>query len=107
MAAGAGLVTDSETDTVPVQIQRLKVERVHGTGGLLAMAEVLIGVGDVEIILRGCRVYRTPINGIWRVAGPAYRHPGVAELRDAVLLPSDLSRALGKEITDGMVEIAA
>lgn len=52
----------------------LDIEHVRGAGKLIAVAQVLVSVHDVEIVLSGCQVRITP-GGRYVAQGPMWRHP--------------------------------
>jgi hypothetical protein len=93
------------TETVSVKFEVIELERVQGCGRLLAMAHVRCAIADVEIELRGCRV--VSVNGRAVARGPAYRDPKSGQWADCLVLPQELSAALGAEINAAFEETAS
>ncbi len=85
------------SETVTARFEVLGVERVRQAGRLLALANVTLDMGGVELVLQGVRVFRC-MDGSIAVSGPQWRHPGSGRWTPGVLLPPDLAKAMGGEI---------
>ncbi len=85
------------TDTVPVRFEVLIFEPVHGAGRLVGLASVRLDLGDLELTLQGVGVIRDHA-GKLSVRAPVWRHPGSGKWLPAVLLPPELSAAIGAEL---------
>jgi hypothetical protein len=89
------------TERVGVEIRIVEITPTRGSGRLMATATVLVAVCDVEIIIAGCQIKLTH-DGRWLVQGPQWRDPRSGKWLPAVILPPELSAALGLELTDAM-----
>ncbi len=85
------------SETVTARFEVLGVERVRQAGRLLALANVTLDMGGVELVLQGVRVFRC-LDGDLAVSGPQWRHPGSGKWTPGVMLPDDLARAMGREV---------
>ncbi len=88
---------DIVTDTSAVCFEIREIERVHGTGRLVALAIVVIDIEGVEFVLQGVQILRG-VGGGWVVRGPVWRHPGSSKWVPAVVLPDELRNAIATEV---------
>lgn len=84
-------------DLVPVAFTVQGVERVRRRGRLLALATVAFDVAGLELVLQGIRIMRD-VEGALTVHAPVWRHPDSGKWVPGVLLPPELSRAIGDEL---------
>lgn len=90
------------SETISVTFEVRNIEMVRGCGALRAMAEVSVALNDLEaMILCGCQIRRCA-DGRLMARGPQYRDPRTGRWHDAVLLPTGLVQALGRELIDAM-----
>ncbi len=84
-----------ETARVDVDLRLVKVERCR-RGAIIAVADVLVTVGDIDILVAGWTVtkHRDEIT----VQVPRYRHPATGEWSEAIDIPPPLMEAIGYEI---------
>lgn len=85
------------SETVTARFEVLGVERVCQAGRLLALANVALDMGGVELTVQGVRVFRCA-DGSLAVSGPQWRHPRTGRWMPGVLLPPDLAKAMGGEV---------
>ena len=88
-------VTDDETETVTFSV--VGVERVYGRGDLVALAIVELELAGVSMTLQGLQVRRVSLDRI-TVALPAFKHPRDGVMRTAIVLPAELSDAIGASV---------
>ena len=90
-------MTDNETETVTFSV--VGVERVQGRGNLVALAIVELELAGVLMTLQGLQVRRVSPERI-TVALPAFKHPRDGVMRTAIVLPSELSDAIGASVAN-------
>jgi hypothetical protein len=84
--------------TAPVSIVVLRVDRLRGTGRLVALADVEFSIAGVAVQLHGIRIGR-PKPGIMVIDTPTHRAPTGEAVR-SVLLPADLWSAISGLVLD-------
>ncbi len=84
------------TETSPVTVEVLCLDRPHGRGRLVGTATVEMLLDGVSIILQGVRVLRRP-DGMAVVEMPCCRHQS-GELVPAVVLPVELEEAVARQV---------
>ncbi len=89
------------SDTVPVEVHVAGIQKLVGTGSLLALAMVEVSVpvvgGSFDFRLQGVQVRRTQDNRLLCQA-PQFRDPTSGRWLPAVLLPPELRDAIGAEV---------
>ena len=88
-------MTDDETETVSFSV--VGVERVYGRGDLVALAIVELELAGVAVTLQGLQVRRAGPERI-TVTLPAFKHPRDDVMRTTVVLPHELSDAIGASV---------
>ena len=90
------------SDTVPVQIRCDGVERLKGSGSLVGMAIVQVNIGGIEIGLQGVQVRNRA--GRLVTQAPQFRCPRSGRWLPCIVLPPELSDAIGAEVNQAMQE---
>lgn len=80
------------TDTLPVSVELVQVDRTPGRGSLFALAVAEIEVGGIVFRLQGVQV-RHALNGGLAVVEPHCRAP-CGNWLPAVIMPPEVNRAL-------------
>ena len=88
-------VTDDETETVSCSV--LGVERVLGRGELVGLAIVKLTLHCIAITLQGIKIRRLVGDRI-TVTLPDFRHPRTDRMCTAIILPHELSDAIGSMV---------
>jgi hypothetical protein len=88
-------VSSIETAAVVVTVGRVEV--VAGRGSLAAQAEVVLGIGGVDITLLGVQVRRTPDYRL-KVQAPQFRHARSGLLMPAVILDPEITDCVASEL---------
>ena len=99
-AAAAVAAIDQEpadSETVPVQVVVLAIERISA-GKLVALAAVELLIAGVEIVLQGVRIERTGPH-TFCVGSPTFKGPGGVSY-PAAILPLELAQALADAVLD-------
>jgi hypothetical protein len=91
------------SETVGVRIEVLGIERVHGCGKLIAVANVQIDVYDISLVLQGCQI-RTTDDGKYLAQAPRWRHPHDGKW---IVGPKSLTDALGAELIEAIQDMTA
>lgn len=84
------------SDSVPVTYRMLGIELVN-SGRVLALAAVNLEVSGVEVALQGVQIARNTSGGL-DVKAPRWRHPRTGQWVPCLLLPPELTAALGAEV---------
>ncbi len=84
-----------ETARVDVDFRLVKVERCR-RGAIVAVADVLVTVGDIDIMVAGWTVAKHRDEVTVRV--PSYRHPATGKWSACIDIPPPLMEAIGYEI---------
>jgi|tagenome__1003787_1003787.scaffolds.fasta_scaffold20988398_4 hypothetical protein len=92
-----------DTEHVAVEINVAGIERVQACGSLVALAIVELRINDVDITLQGVQIRRTA-NNKFLCQSPQFRDPRSGRWLPCILLPPELSAAIGAEVTDGMMQ---
>jgi hypothetical protein len=92
------------TDTVSVEINVAGIERPEGCGTLVALAIVELRINDVDVTLQGVQARRAAGNRFLCQA-PQFRDPRSGRWLPCILLPPELSAAIGAEVTGQMQHI--
>ena len=85
-------VLDDETETVTFSV--VGVERVLGRGELVGLAIVELMLHGIAITLQSIKIRRVAGNRI-TVMLPDFRHPRMDRMCMAIILPRELSDAIG------------
>ena len=93
------MVQPLDPNLVSVAFTVQGVERVRRRGRLLALATVVFDLAGVELTLQGIRVMRDE-EGSLTVHAPVWRHPDSGKWVPGVLLPPELSKAIGDELLE-------
>lgn len=93
------------SETVPVQISVAGVERLKGNGSLVGMALVQVSIGGIEIGLQGVQVRCR--SGRLVTQAPQFRDPRSGRWLPCIVLPPELSDAIGREVNQAMQESVA
>ncbi len=88
-------VTDDETETVTFSV--VGVERVLGRGELVGLAIVELTLHGIAITLQGIKIRRVASDRI-TVTLPDFRHPRTDRMCTAIILPYELSDAIGASV---------
>jgi len=96
-------MTDN-TERVAVEINVASIERTEGCGTLIALAIVELRINDVDLCLQGVQVRRTRDNK-FLCQSPQFRDPRSGRWLPCILLPPELSAAIGASVTDEMQDI--
>jgi hypothetical protein len=88
-------------ETASVQIEVLEIERVAGCGKLVAVANVLVAIHDIEVILQGCQI-RVTEDGRYCAQAPRWRHPRNGVWYPCIVADKSLTAALGNELVAAM-----
>ena len=88
-------VTDDETETVTFSV--VDVERVLGRGELVGLAIVELTLHGIAITLQGIKIRRLATDRI-TVTLPDFRHPRTDRMCTAIILPRELSDAIGATV---------
>lgn len=86
------------SETTSVSIEVLGVEPSRGTGRLIGLAIVRIEVAGVEMTLQGVRVELSAAG--LTVHSPTFRHPRDGRSLPALLLPPELTAAIGAQVLE-------
>jgi hypothetical protein len=70
------------------------------------VASVEVVIGGVSIVLQGVQV-RQQYDDRLLCQAPQWRHPRTGQWLPCLLLPEELSHAIGREVNAKMVEMAA
>ena len=89
------MVTDDETETVTFSV--VGVERVLGRGELVGLAIVELTLHGIAITLQGIKIRRLAGDRI-TVTLPDFRHPRTDRMCTAIILPRELSDAIGATV---------
>ena len=73
------------------------VERVYGRGELVALAIVELELAGVSMTLQGLQARRVSLDRI-TVGLPASKHPRDGVMRTVIVLPPELSDAIGASV---------
>ncbi len=87
-------VSHDSTATVTFIVTR--VERLSGTGRLVALATVEIDLEGVVIVVQGVQVIRH--RGRITTQAPRFRNPRTGIWSPAVILPDELGSAIAREL---------
>jgi len=90
-------VTDDETETVTFSV--VGVERVLGRSELVGLAIVELTLHGIAITLQGIKIRRLAGNRI-TVTLPDFRHPRTDRMCTAIILPRELSDAIGVTVAN-------
>lgn len=88
-------MTDGETETVTFSV--VGVERVVGRGELIGLAIVELTLHGIAITLQGIKIRRFAGDRI-TVTLPDFRHPRTDRMCTAIILPRELSDAIGSTV---------
>ena len=88
-------VLDDETETVTFSV--VGVERVLGCGELVGLAIMALMLHGIAITLQGIRIRRLAGDRI-TVTLPDFRHPRTDKMCTAIILPRELSDAIGMTV---------
>lgn len=90
-------MTTTDPDTITVHCQCTAITPVHGSGRLLALADVVVEIAGVAMQINAVRVEQDP-------AGTAVRLPLDRKGRPLVMLPEDVRQALGDTVLAAGIE---
>lgn len=101
-AAAAGIVNAAMNDIehVAVEINVHGIERTEGCGSLIALAIVELRINNVDVCLQGVQVRVK--HGRYLCQAPQFREPRSGRWLPCILLPPELSTAIGASVTDAM-----
>jgi hypothetical protein len=85
-------VDDDDRETVGIEVRLLGIERLHGSGELIALAAAMIVIADVELQIQGVQVRRDRRTGRVTVLPPQFRSNG--RWFPAIVLPEPVLAAL-------------
>ncbi len=88
-------MTDDETETVTFSV--VGVERVLGRGELVGLAIVELTLHGIAITLQGIKIRRLAGDRV-TVTLPDFRHPRTDRMCSAIILPRELSDAIGSTV---------
>jgi len=86
------------TQTTPVEFRVTAMEHLPDSGSLLAVADVEAVIGGVPILIQGLQVHRRQSDGRLTCSLPQKKHPRTGKWLSAVVLPPELSQAIGDEV---------